>query len=314
MNVQSPPITESFPSLPSFNVVPSTPPANTEQREERAPTTAYATNRDYYDQKSEEVLAAEDQDSRHVHYPPDASTDGHHTHQEEAPSRLSMQNRPREPVPKTQHQILTALAVGAPLIASVVSSCTSVISADFTSALGDDPSARPAKASAAVALLWCALITSLGSTMTAVAGLALHAGYHDSHVGVTKRIVRFLRQWREEHKAARRRSQQSQTLEAPYVAEYRSSMHLDVRPMSPALSAVTDDHRDQHMVASFRAAVVSARLLGLSVALLSVAIAVYLFLLYPISVAATTLVVGIGTAVVAAAPLLPILMPNRQKQ
>jgi len=90
--------------------------------------------------------------------------------------------------------------------------------------------------------------------MTAVAGLALHAGYHDSHVGVTKRIVRFLRQWRDDQKAAKRGQHP-----AAHDTHGRPSIHLEVRPVSPVLSAVTDGHKEQHLVASFRAAVVSAR-------------------------------------------------------
>ena len=148
--------------------------------------------------------------------------------------------------------------------------------------------------------------------MTAVAGLAMSSGYHDAHVGVTKRIVRFVRQWQ----ASRRH---------PGTAYVHEHEH-DIRPPSPALSAITDTHKEQHAMASFRAAVVSARvsrsfsqariilipvqLLGLSVALLAVSLSLYLFLLYPISVAASTTCVGILTAAVAAAPLLPIVWPS----
>ncbi|KAF8965561.1 hypothetical protein BDZ97DRAFT_767218 [Flammula alnicola] len=188
---------------------------------------------------------------------------------------------------------LPCLWAYAPLIASVVSSCTSGICADLTAVLGADPMTRPVRASVVIALLWCALVTSLGATMTAVAGLAMSAGYHDGHVGVTKRIVRFLRQWH----ASRPRS-------LPRHQEH------EMRPPSPALSAITDMHRSQHATASFRAAVVSARLLGLSVALLAIALAIYLFLLYPMPVAISALVTGILTAAVAAAPLLPIVWPS----
>ncbi|KAF8075027.1 hypothetical protein FPV67DRAFT_1475769 [Lyophyllum atratum] len=304
--------------VPSLHLVPNTPPASPLHGKETSGTTQHMMNGEYYDRKSYDLLADPElgrtstssrghfEHDRHVHYPADASNHSHGD-RDLAPSRASMDYRaPSEPIPKTQYQILSALAVGAPLIASVVSSCTSVIAADFASVMANDPIARPAKASVAVTLLWCALITSLGSTMTAVAGLALHAGYHDSHVGVTKRIVRFLRQWRDDRKAAKR----GQHL-AAHDTHVRSSIHLEIRPVSPVLSAVTDGHKEQHLVASFRAAVVSARLLGLSVALLAVGIAVYLFLLYPVSVAATTLVVGIVTAAAAAAPILPILMPHR---
>ncbi|GLB34276.1 hypothetical protein LshimejAT787_0111600 [Lyophyllum shimeji] len=211
------------------------------------------------------------------------------------------------PVPKTQPQILTALAVGAPLIASVVSSCTSVISADFTAALGNDPSGRPAKASIAVTFLWCALVTSLGSTMIAVSGLALHAGYHDSHVGMTKRIVRHLRRWRDELRAAKG-GRQSQA--AGQDVDVGSSMRLEARPHSPAVGAMTDDLTEQQLHASFCAAVIAARLLGLSIALLGGGIAVYLFVLYPVFVAAIAVAVGIATAAAAATALFPLLMPR----
>ncbi|KAF9535723.1 hypothetical protein CPB83DRAFT_842227 [Crepidotus variabilis] len=200
--------------------------------------------------------------------------------------------------PKTQLQILTALSVGAPLIASVVSSCTSVISADMTAALGADPLQRPAKASVVVALLWCALITSLGSTMTAVAGLAIHGGYHDSHVGITKRIVRFIRgRWHKETPV--------RDVEVHHDHGKTARSPSPLRPHS-MLSAITDGHKQIHEFAAFRSAVVSARLLGTSVALLAMAMAVYLFLLYPLSVALVATVVGLVTAATTALPLLPI--------
>ncbi|TFK38374.1 hypothetical protein BDQ12DRAFT_735500 [Crucibulum laeve] len=223
-----------------------------------------------------------------------------------APSFSTHRQQRSQPTPiTTQAQILTALAVGAPLISSVVSSCTSVICADLTSALGATPMTRPTHASAVIGLLWCALITSLGSAMTAVAGLAMHAGYHDSHVGVTKTIVRFLRRWQKEHLHRRHNDEH---FHRHSHEENRPS--IEMRVPSPALSAITDGHKDQHAIASFRAAVVSARLLGVSVALLSIAIAVYLFLLYPLSVALTATMVGLLTAAVVAVPLLPILKPS----
>lgn len=88
--------------------------------------------------------------------------------------------------------------------------------------------------------------------MTAVAGLAMHAGYHDSHVGVTKRIVRFLRQWRKDRKAMKRKREVE-------THQHVTDVRVDSRAASPALSAVTDGHKEQHMIASFRAAVVSSR-------------------------------------------------------
>ncbi|KIY44669.1 hypothetical protein FISHEDRAFT_61713 [Fistulina hepatica ATCC 64428] len=221
---------------------------------------------------------------------------------------------------QSQQQILTALAIGgdtsimylseqisvkAPLIASVVSSCTSVICSDFTAALGDDPMSRPARASAVVTLLWCAMVTSLGSAMTAVAGLSLHAGYHDAHVGITKRVVRFLRQWRRERRARR------QSLSMAHMAHVDGGrLHPPSRPAPEVLSALTDDKREQNTLASFRAAVVSVRLLGVSVALLAMALAIYLFLLYPLPVAVTTVLVGVVTTAVVAAPMLLIIIPD----
>ena len=120
--------------------------------------------------------------------------------------------------------------------------------------MGDDPHDRPAKASVVVALLWCALVTSLGSTMMAVAGLAMHAGYHDSHVGVTKRITRFLRQWRKDRKVLKNNNGVETHLRVSDAPET-----LQARAASPALSTLTNGHKEQHLIASFRAAVVSSR-------------------------------------------------------
>lgn len=89
--------------------------------------------------------------------------------------------------------------------------------------------------------------------MTAVAGLAMHAGYHDSHVGVTKRIVRFLRsRWKRE------------TPRGPAALPHHEATGKRTRTPSPyppqsMLSAITDTHKEMHAFASFRAAVVSAR-------------------------------------------------------
>ncbi|KAF9483095.1 hypothetical protein BDN70DRAFT_874142 [Pholiota conissans] len=245
---------------PSLFVIPNTPPLESQFPKMKV--------RDYVEEHSSHHLRPPSQHDRSLHEP-------------------SLSNG--------QTNILGALSIGAPLIASVVSSCTSGICADLTAVLGADPLTRPVRASVIIALLWSALITSLGATMTAVAGLAMSAGYHDSHVGVTKKIVRFVRQWHSKHRTR---------------TSFSEVRDHEMRPPSPALSAITDTHKDQHAAASFRAAVVSARLLGLSVALLAVALAVYLFLLYPLSVGATTLGVGILTTAVAAAPLLPIIWPS----
>ncbi|KAF9052417.1 hypothetical protein BDZ89DRAFT_1125849 [Hymenopellis radicata] len=201
--------------------------------------------------------------------------------------------------PSAQTQILTAIIVGSPLIASVVGSCLSVIVADFATSLSEDPHARPARASAVITLLWCSMLTSLGSTMTAVAGLAMSAGYHDNHVGVTKKIVRMLREWKRAGKGLPNHSESS-----------RRYSGVEARPGSPAptiLSAITDRHRDQYAAVTFRAAVVASRLLGLSVGLLSIGLAIYIFLIYPLPVAVIVLVVGVITAIVAATPMLPVL-------
>ena len=52
---------------------------------------------------------------------------------------------------------------------------------------------RPPTAHATVALMWSGIITSMGSTMMAVAGLAMAAGYHESHAGLTTWIAKLLR-------------------------------------------------------------------------------------------------------------------------
>lgn len=165
-----------------------------------------------------------------------------------------------------------------------------------------------------MALLWCALVTSLGATMTAVAGLAIHAGYHDSHVGITKRVVRFIRsRWKGEARGDAEHHHDQQ----------RKTTTPSPHPPPSMLSAITDGHKEIHAFASFRAAVVSARvsflvawfliadlpsqLLGTSVALLAMAMAVYLFIIYPLSVAITTTVVGLMTVATTALPMLPIV-------
>lgn len=129
----------------------------------------------------------------------------------------------------------------APLVASVVGSCLSVIVSDFTATLGTDTLARPARASVVVALLWSSMLTSLGSTMTAVAGVAMFAGYHDRHAGITKTIVRKIRQWRGLGPKQERISNRAAS------------------PVPTVLSAITDAHRDQHAQIAFRAAIVASR-------------------------------------------------------
>lgn len=95
------------------------------------------------------------------------------------------------------------------------------------------------------------MLTSLGATMTAVAGLAMHAGYHDAHVGITKKIVRMVRGWRRAQKGL------------PDHEEVRNRWSsVGARSGSPAptaLSAITDGHRRQHAAVSFRSAVVASR-------------------------------------------------------
>lgn len=91
--------------------------------------------------------------------------------------------------------------------------------------------------------------------MTAVAGLAMHAGYHDSHVGVTKRIVRFLRsRWK--HEVPRGPA------ELPHhegIANGKRTRSPSPYPPQSMLSAITDTHKETHAFAAFRAAVISAR-------------------------------------------------------
>ncbi|KAF5385149.1 hypothetical protein D9615_001085 [Tricholomella constricta] len=157
------------------------------------------------------------------------------------PVRVQLQEQYEENGAQTQ--ILLAIVVGAPLIASVVASCLSVVVDDFASSLGEDPLARPARASAVITLLWCSVLTSLGSTMIAVSGLAMHAGYHNSHVGVTEKITRVLREWRRTRSGS----------PAPTI----SSMIMDRR-------------RSQYAAVSLRASVVASRLLGVSVGLLAI--------------------------------------------
>ncbi|THU91030.1 hypothetical protein K435DRAFT_909932 [Dendrothele bispora CBS 962.96] len=316
-------IASSSCSIPILNVIQNTPPADAHGR--KPPDTIsqvqYLTNGEYYDRKSKELLGSEGQkrlsaehgSDRHVHYPPDsnASIHDHTWYREDAPSHASASFRPHsEPVPKIQHQILTAFAIG------LLSSHPAPASSLSTS----PPLSTPIPLPVPLKLL------SLSLSSSTVSGLAMHAGYHDSHVGVTKRIVRFLREWREERKAAKRKNSMiaapdnhhhNHTVAISEVQATKpttgSAMHLDGRIPSPVLSTVTDDHREQHMIPSFRAVqvVVSARLLGLSVALLGAGIAMYLSTLYPVSIAVTTLVVGLWTAAVVAAPLLPTVMPRR---
>lgn len=121
----------------------------------------------------------------------------------------------------------------------------------MTASLGSDPHQRPVQASVVIALIWSALVTSLGSTLTAVAGLALHAGYHDQHVGITKRIVRFLRsRWKKDVKDRDAEHNEYTKAESRTPSPY---------PQPSVLSAITDGHRKIHEFCSFRAAVVSAR-------------------------------------------------------
>lgn len=144
---------------------------------------------------------------------------------------------------------LTLLPIQAPLIASVVSSCTGAISNDFDVALDADPHTRPVSASVIIALLWSAQLVSLGSSLTAVAGLALDAGYHDHRQSLVTRISSVFKPW-----ISQRHS--------PSAAQDDSLAHnlhaaLEVpRGPSPIMS---DAHRRMHNHVSFSAAVVSAR-------------------------------------------------------
>lgn len=56
---------------------------------------------------------------------------------------------------------------------------------------------------------------------------------------------------------------------------------------------------------------VSFQLLGVSVMLLAIGLAVYLFLIYPLPVAVVVLITGVITTLVAASPLLSVLLASR---
>jgi len=219
-----------------------------------------------------------------------------------------------EQVDQAGHErTLAALAIGAPLLASVVVSCLSVVQAELASAFPDAPSTRPPGVQAAVALMWSAVATTLGSALIAVAGLAIAAGYHDSHVGVTKTIVRRIRAWK---RARRNQSGVQRGLDGKdHVAAgaaLESSVHPHTSSFPPSVvhSIGTVEKRNQHGQAALRAAEVSARLLGVSIVFLSASLAVFLFEVYPRAVAIPVLIVGVLTALACATPLLPIVFPS----
>lgn len=135
--------------------------------------------------------------------------------------------------------------VQAPLIASVVVSCLSVMRDEIESVFGDDVRSRPLSAQITVALMWAATVTSLGSTMIAVAGLAMAAGYHDSHVGITKTIIRKIRRKQERMPRA--------------LSNIHASDGCQNRAPSPANTFATTFKKERHSLAALRASEVSAR-------------------------------------------------------
>ncbi len=144
----------------------------------------------------------------------------------------------------TTQSILTFVIVQAPLIASVVVSCISAMRDEISAAFGDDIRSRPPSAQIIFALMWAATVTSLGSTMIAVAGLAMASGYHDSHVGITKTIIRKIRAWR-------RRLKKAPATQEPDVNQ--------IRIPSPVPTVATIQKKERHALAALRAAEVSAR-------------------------------------------------------
>ncbi|KAL4249004.1 hypothetical protein ABKN59_006396 [Abortiporus biennis] len=192
----------------------------------------------------------------------------------------------------TNGNTLAALSIGAPLIASVVISCLSVMRDEISARFGDDIPSRPFSAKATFALMWAATITGLGSTMIAVAGLAMEAGYHDSHVGVTKTIARRLRAWR-----MRRKSN--------HIGEEEH-----IREPSPARTVATALKKERHAVAALRAAEVSARLLGASITILAISLTVHIFTVYGWGVGVFDLIVGLVTAALCLLPVLSVIVPS----
>ncbi|KAI0795964.1 hypothetical protein C8Q75DRAFT_744604 [Abortiporus biennis] len=210
----------------------------------------------------------------------------------------------------TNGNTLAALSIGAPLIASVVISCLSVMRDEISARFGDDIPSRPFSAKATFALMWAATITGLGSTMIAVAGLAMEAGYHDSHVGVTKTIARRLRAWR-----MRRKSN--------HIGEEEH-----IREPSPARTVATALKKERHALAALRAAEVSARvslkqypqtsiligplqqLLGASITILAISLTVHIFTVYGWGVGVFDLIVGLVTAALCLLPVLSVIVPS----
>ena len=135
--------------------------------------------------------------------------------------------------------------VQAPLIASVVVSCLSVMRDEIESVFGDDARSRPLAAQITIALMWAATVTSLGSTMIAVAGLAMAAGYHDSHVGITKAIIRKIR---------RKQERMPRALSTVHTSDGHQN-----RAPSPANTFATAYKKERHSLAALRASEVSAR-------------------------------------------------------
>jgi len=140
----------------------------------------------------------------------------------------------------------------------VVVSIMAVVQAELVAAFPNDtPVDRPARTQAVLSLMWGAVITSLGSTMSAVAGLAMAAGYHDSHVGLTKLIVRRIRAFGHRNKP---RPDEEEEAQAEELRSPMSDVHVDVsRATTPGPSIVTQNHEYQHSLAAHKASEVSTR-------------------------------------------------------
>ncbi|KAJ3478145.1 hypothetical protein NLI96_g9972 [Meripilus lineatus] len=188
----------------------------------------------------------EDRDQSQSHPKTHVQTSSHVIHVDSQSYRAS------SPIPEVppsrpgeQGNVLAALSIGAPLIASVVVSCLSVMRDEIESVFGDDVRSRPLSAQITVALMWAATVTSLGSTMIAVAGLAMAAGYHDSHVGITKTIIRKIRRKQERMPRA--------------LSNIHASDGCQNRAPSPANTFATTFKKERHSLAALRASEVSAR-------------------------------------------------------
>ncbi|EIM90741.1 uncharacterized protein STEHIDRAFT_144307 [Stereum hirsutum FP-91666 SS1] len=220
--------------------------------------------------------------------------------------RINGQDTPEQP-----GLALSALAIGAPLLTSVIISTFSIIQAELSSAYpspSTTPHSRPASAQACITLMWSAMMISLGAALISVAGLAISAGYHDSHSGVTRTVARWFGAFSRKRKGRGSTRMQGQnqhgSLEEVKVDDPRTSLRSTLT-VTPSMQ-----RGKQHARGGQKAAEVSARLLGLSVLFLAASLAVFLFCVYPTGVAVTVLLVSIFTALACAIPLWTILSEN----